>query len=163
MTYRSDKSEGPTAGTETVDPLEFLARVLVHIPDKGHVTTRYYGWYANRPRGMRRQAEPVALEAPPVIIPAPRLAPTEATRRWAALLQQIYEVDPLACPTCHGAMRLVAFITQASVIDQILTHLRTRAAHATHAGARSPPSTRAPASRSTSRASYPSADAPTPS
>ena len=31
-TYRSDKSEGPTAGTETVDPLEFLARVLVHIP-----------------------------------------------------------------------------------------------------------------------------------
>jgi len=26
VTYRSDKSEGPTAGTETVDPLEFLAR-----------------------------------------------------------------------------------------------------------------------------------------
>ena len=44
VTYRSDKSEGPTAGTETVDPLEFLARVLVHIPDKGQVTTRYYGW-----------------------------------------------------------------------------------------------------------------------
>ena len=48
VTYRSDKSEGPTAGTETVDPLEFLARVLVHIPVKGHVTTRYYGWYATR-------------------------------------------------------------------------------------------------------------------
>lgn len=26
------------------DPLEFLARVLVHIPDEGHVTTRYDGW-----------------------------------------------------------------------------------------------------------------------
>jgi hypothetical protein len=52
VTYRSDKSEGPTAGTETADPLEFLARVLVHIPDKGHVTTRYYGWYSNRPRGI---------------------------------------------------------------------------------------------------------------
>ena len=56
MTYRSDKSAGPTAGTETADPLEFLARVLVHIPDKGHVTTRHYGWYANRPRGMRGKA-----------------------------------------------------------------------------------------------------------
>jgi len=43
VTYRSDKSEGPTAGTETADPLEFLARVLVHIPDKGHVTSRYCG------------------------------------------------------------------------------------------------------------------------
>ena len=51
VTYRSDQSDGPTAGTETADPLEFLARVLVHIPDKGHVTTRYDGWYANRPRG----------------------------------------------------------------------------------------------------------------
>ena len=91
---RSDKSAGPTAGTETADPLEFLARGLVHIPDQGHVTTRYDGWYANRPRGMRRQAEPVALEAPPVIIPAPRLAPTEAARRWAALLPQIFEVNP---------------------------------------------------------------------
>ncbi len=161
VTYRSDKSDGPTAGTETVDPMEFLARVLVHIPDKGQVTTRYYGWYANRPRGMRRQAEPAAADTPPLIVPATRLAPTEATRRWAALLQQIFEVDPLACPTCHGAMRIVAFITQTSVIDQILTHLRTRAAHATHAGARSPPSTRAPASRGASRSPRPSADAPT--
>jgi len=91
VTYRSDKSDGPTAGTETADPLEFLARVLVHIPDKGHVTTRYYGWYANRPRGMRRHAEPAAVGAP-AIVPAPRLAPTDAARRWAALLQQIFEV-----------------------------------------------------------------------
>ena len=57
-------------------------------------------------------------------------------------------------------MRIVAFITQASVIDQILTHLRTRASGEAHAGP-SPPSTRAPASRGTSRTPRPSADAPT--
>jgi hypothetical protein len=158
VTYRSDKSEGPTAGTETVDPLEFLARVLVHIPDKGHVTTRYYGWYANRPRGMRDKAVPAA-DGPPAIVPAPRLAPTEASRRWAALLQQIFEVDPLACPTCRGPMRIIALITQTSVIDQILTHLRTRASRAEHAGPRSPPSRRAPASRGSARAPRPFADA----
>ena len=159
VTYRSDKSEGPTAGTETADPLVFLARVLVHIPEKGHVTTRYYGWYANRPRGMRRQAEPAPC-APPAIVAAPRLAPPEASRRWASLLQQIFAVDPLACPSCHGAMRIVAFITQRSVIDQILTHLRTRASREAHAGPRSPPSTRAPASRGPARTPRPSADAP---
>ena len=133
-----------------MDPLEFLARVLVHIPDKGHVITRYYGWYMNRPRGMRRQAEPVAAEPPPLIVPAPRLAPTEASRRWASLLQQIFEVDPLARPTCHGPRRVVAFITQASVIARILAHLRTRAAREAHGGARSPPSTRVPTSRGAS-------------
>jgi hypothetical protein len=60
--------------------------------------------------------------------PAPRLAPTEASRRWAALLQQRFAVDPFACPTCHGAMRIVACITQTSVIAQILAHLRARPA-----------------------------------
>ena len=63
---------------------------------------------------MRRQAEPAPATAPPAIVPAPRLAPrlapTEASRRWAALLPQIFEVDPLACPARHGAMRIVAFI-----------------------------------------------------
>jgi Putative transposase len=151
VTYRSDKSEGPTAGTETADPLEFLARVLTHIPDKGQVTTRYYGWFANRPRGMRRRAEPAAADAPVPIVTAPRLAPTEATRRWAALLQQIFEVDPLSCPKCTGTMRIVACITQSAAIDQILTHLRTRAASGDRRGARSPPSTVSPVARGASR------------
>ena len=105
MTYRSDKSAGPTAGPETVDPLEFLARVLVHIPDNGHVTTRDYGWYANRPRGMRRQAEPAPANTPPVMVPAPQWAPTEASRRWAALRQQIFAVDTRASSAASGTAR----------------------------------------------------------
>ena len=40
-----------------------------------------------------------------------------------------------ACPTSHGVMRIVAFLTQASVIDQILAHVRARPAPAAHAGA----------------------------
>lgn len=34
VTYHSDKSDGPTVGTETADPLECLARVLVHIQQR---------------------------------------------------------------------------------------------------------------------------------
>ena len=102
---------------------------------------------------MRRKAEPTEVAAPPASVPALRLSPTEASRRWAALLQQVFEVDPLACPMCHGTMRVVACITQTSVIEQILAHLRTRATTTAHAvGARSPPSTRAPAPRRAPRA-----------
>ena len=32
---------------ETMDYLEFIARVTSHIPDKGQVMVRYYGLYAN--------------------------------------------------------------------------------------------------------------------
>jgi hypothetical protein len=35
VTYHSDKPTGPTAGSETVDALEFLARVVSHIPQQG--------------------------------------------------------------------------------------------------------------------------------
>ncbi len=59
------------------------------------------------------------LRAEPVPLPL-----REARRRWAELLRQFFEVDPLRCPQCGGAMRIVAVITQRAVIDRILDHLR---------------------------------------
>ena len=56
VTYHSDKPTGPTAGSEMMDVLEFLARVASHIPNKGQVLQRYYGRYSSRVRGMRRKA-----------------------------------------------------------------------------------------------------------
>ena len=129
--YRSDKRDGPTAGTETVDPLEFLARVVTHIPNKHQVMTRYYGWYANRARGIRRQAAAADRASAPIVpVPVAASEPLplrEARRRWAELLRRIYEVDPLACPACGGAMRILAFITETAVIDRILAHRRRSA------------------------------------
>jgi hypothetical protein len=110
--------------------------VLAHIPDKGHATTRYYGWYANRPSGMRRQAEPAGADTLVPMVVAPALAPTEATRRWAALLRQIFEVDPLVCPRCGASMRIIAFITEPRVITKTLRHLAAKTADQ-----RSPPRT----------------------
>ena len=141
-----------TAGTETVDPLEFLARVHTNIPDKGQVTTRYYGWYANLSGGLRRPAEPVdaAILSRPCP-PAP--SPPPGSGAAGPSCCGTSSVDPLACPQCGGAMRIVAFITQTAVIDQILTHRRTRP------GARSPPAgappTRHVASRRHTRALTP--------
>ena len=47
---------------------------------------------------IARQGSDRGSGSAPAIVPAPRLAPTDASRRWAALIQQIFEVDPLACP-----------------------------------------------------------------
>ncbi len=109
---------------------------------------------------MCHKAAPTEADGPPAIVPARPLAPTEASRRWAALLQQIYEVDPLACPTCQGAMRIIACITQTAVIDRILTHLRTRGSPTAPGGARRPPSTRRPSGPGAAR--QPAAAPPAP-
>jgi len=34
-----------------------------------------------------------------------------------------YEVDPLGCPKCFGAMRIIAFIEDPDVMKKILKHL----------------------------------------
>jgi len=39
------------------------------------------------------------------------------------VLTRIYEVLPLLCPNCGGEMRIIAFITEASAIREILGHL----------------------------------------
>ena len=59
----------------------------------------------------------VEAEAVPPALP-------EVRQRWAELLRRIFEVDPLRCPRCGEAMRIVAVITEPAVIDRILTHLR---------------------------------------
>ncbi len=71
----------------------------------------------------------------PITVAEPEALPLrEARRRWAELLRRIYEVDPLTCPACGGAMRILAFLTERAVIYRILDHLRR-----TRADARGPP------------------------
>jgi hypothetical protein len=51
---------------ESMDYLEFIARVTSHIPDKGQVMVRYYGLYSNAHRGKIRKTAS-ALPSPPII------------------------------------------------------------------------------------------------
>ena len=44
-------------------------------------------------------------------------------RRFNEQLARIYEVLPLLCPKCGGGMRIIAFITEAALIQAILGHL----------------------------------------
>ena len=139
VTYRSDKADGPTAGTATGDPLEFLARLVTHIPDPGQVMQRYDGWYASQTRGARRRQglEPSGTEGSVALVEPADWSLRAARFRWAELLRRIVEVDPLRCPQCQGLMRIVAGITDPAVLGRILAH-RARARDHAHRS-RSPP------------------------
>ena len=97
VTYHSDKPTGPTAGSETTDALEFLAKLTSLFPNKGQVLQRYYGHYASRVRGKRRKAgegDEVYEEPPLVTVEPEPEGLRKAKRRWAELLRRILEVDP---------------------------------------------------------------------
>ncbi len=118
---------------EAFDPGEFLARVIMHIPEPRRHLVRYYGWYSNVSRGKRRKAGQEHDRAVDADTSAPsRAARAEirdvrALRRsWAQLIKRIYEVDPLVCPSCGSEMKVIAFITEHDVVDKILRHLKRR-------------------------------------
>ena len=42
--------------TKTFDALDWLAQLVSHIPNKGEQMVRYYGFYSNKSRGLRKKA-----------------------------------------------------------------------------------------------------------
>jgi hypothetical protein len=51
-------------------------------------------------------------------------APPPTSKGWAEMIRKVYEADPLICPRCGGRMRVVAFLTEYSVVDRITRHLK---------------------------------------
>ena len=47
-----------------------------------------------------------------------------SSKGWAALIRKVFEVDPQKCPRCGGRMRVLAFLTRASLVDRIINHLK---------------------------------------
>jgi hypothetical protein len=48
---------GPWPTAASWDVLEFIARVVDHIPEPSQQMTRYWGFYANAARGKRHKAQ----------------------------------------------------------------------------------------------------------
>ena len=105
---------------ELLHPLEFLARVLIHVPEPNQHSILYYGEYARRRRNNSRK------KPPPGANDSSATDRKTLRRRWANLIRRVFKTDPLICKNCGGRMRVVSFITEPGVIRRILDHLQNR-------------------------------------
>ncbi len=90
-----------------------------HIPDKGQVTVRYYGLYANAHRGKIQSRH----KAFPLRMVEQQLRPIPS-KGWAEMIRKVYEVGPMVCPQCGGTMKVISFLTDYAVVDRIIDHLK---------------------------------------
>jgi hypothetical protein len=132
-------------------PLKRFERLAALIPPPRRPRHRYYGVLApnaplraqvtalagvpERPTAplvtaTETETEPIAapITAPGASSDSEEQAEEAPLRRatgyvWALLLTRIDEVFPLVCPRCGGEMRIIAFITDAGAVRDILTHL----------------------------------------
>ncbi len=126
------RARQPGDPAEVFDPAEFLARVIMHVPEPRRHLVRYYGAYSNVSRGKRRRQDEAATgaaardaeHAPSRRADRDHSPDARALRRsWAQLLKRVYQIDPLVCPSCGAEMKIIAFIIDHDVVDAILRHL----------------------------------------
>jgi hypothetical protein len=100
--------------------LDWPAQPVTHIPNKSEQVMRYYGYYSNTSRGMRKKAG-IDDQVPALVESA--VSSTAFRRNRARLIRKIVEIDLLLCPKCRGSMKVIAFIEDEALIKKILIHL----------------------------------------
>ena len=79
--------------------LDFIARLICHIPDKNFRNIRYYGFLANRVRGKLLPLVYKLLKMTNVI-------KTKIYTPWRNMIRDSFNWDPLICPVCKSIMKL---------------------------------------------------------
>jgi hypothetical protein len=115
-------SDGATHAVFT--ELLFMRKLAAIVPPPGRHQVVYFGVLSSASR-LRSE-----------VVPAPRVelghgpealamaAPSDRRVSWAKLLQRVYGVDALACPSCpEGRLKIVAAILEPAVVKKILEHL----------------------------------------
>ncbi len=77
---------GAKRNFEIFKPLDFLAEVTQHIPNKGEHQLRYYGFYSNKQRGMRNKKTEKGE------LPENQKIKKRCSHTWAMLIKMVYEV-----------------------------------------------------------------------
>ena len=112
------------------EPLDFIARLAALVPKPRVNLTRYHGvfapnsshraWVTPCGRGKGRKREPAHA--------GEEHTPTErrAAMTWAQRLKRVFKIDIETCRACGGAMRIIACIEDAALIEKILAHLEQK-------------------------------------
>jgi hypothetical protein len=116
------------------EPLDFIARLAALVPKPRVNLTRVHGVFAPNSRdraavtpGKRGKGDkPKAFEEEQEKTPAQR----RAAMTWAQRLKRVFGIDIETCPTCGGALRIIACIEDPAVINKILTHIDSKNASA---------------------------------
>ena len=96
--FHYNRHEDDVLVTEVVPALEFIIRLIRHIPEKHFKMIRYYGLYARH-----RESDKILRKA---------ISPQKkqwylSVSKWRQLIAASFGYDPLRCPECGNTMHLL--------------------------------------------------------
>jgi hypothetical protein len=99
VTYEYLDHHTGTMELMTLPVLEFIARLIAHIPDQNFRMIRYYGFLSTRNRGKLLPLVYKLLEMKNVVV-------KKVYTFWRTMIRKFFGRDPIRCPNCKTVMQL---------------------------------------------------------
>ena len=95
VTFHYNRHEDNKYVEETIPALEFIERLIRHIPEKHFKMIRYYGVYARHKKSDNKLRRAISPEVRNYLI---------SRNRWRNNIFRYFGYDPLCCPNCSKTM-----------------------------------------------------------
>ena len=95
VTFHYNRHEDEKLIVETIPVLEFIQRLIQHIPEKHFKQIRYYGLYARTKEQNKKLQLAISREKHKIIL---------SLNRWRDCTLRSFGYDPLKCPCCGQTM-----------------------------------------------------------
>lgn len=95
VTFHYNRHEDEKRIVETIPVLDFIARLIQHIPEKHFKMIRYYGIYARHRKEDSKLRRAISKEKHPIFL---------SFHRWRNSILASFGYDPLRCPKCGSTM-----------------------------------------------------------
>ena len=95
VTFHYNRHEDDVLVTERIPVLDFIERLIRHIPDKHFKMIRYYGLYARHRPIDERLTRAISKEKHRILL---------SFNRWRESILSAFGYDPIACPKCRKRM-----------------------------------------------------------
>jgi hypothetical protein len=95
VTFHYNRHEDDKYVEETIPALEFIERLIRHIPEKHFKMIRYYGVYARHKKSDNKLRRAISPEVRNFLI---------SRNKWRNNIFRYFGYDPLCCPNCSKTM-----------------------------------------------------------
>ena len=95
VTFHYNRHEDDKLITETLPVLEFIEKLIQHIPEKHFKMIRYYGLYSRHRKEDKKLQHAVSKEKHKFLL---------SLNRWRNCICGSFGYDPIQCPCCKNTM-----------------------------------------------------------
>ena len=98
VTFHYNRHEDEKYVEETIPALEFIERLIRHIPEKHFKMIRYYGLYARHDDASKKVRRAIGKDKHKYLLDR---------NKWRNSIARSFGYDPIQCPCCHKTMALL--------------------------------------------------------